>query len=372
MNPSLLDKNLRPIFSLYSKTFGVAAARFHRQGFLYPSKVTFKITNICNVDCHFCYNAAKNTRAEKKQEIDLESWKKVVDSLPFYSVISFTGGEAFLYPGIFELLEHIRRRGRKASVVSNGTTLRAPDLERLIDCSLHYLMFSLHGLAPTHNRILNNDQDGGRDHFTRTVETIQKLQELKRQKQKTKPVVSIKTVITEENCDEIPALLKFCEEELGASHLYFNLLSDEPFETFDTSADAFRARTPMHVYSREKLPDLLRLMDFIFDYKKRSRLDIGFTNGFRSKEALKNFLRTPESYRARPCNKPFHEVYVQPNGDVTLCLKQKLTTLQELDYDFGNLYRIPKYQELLTQFNRSGRRTSYCNVCLEACFEGQA
>ena len=364
----ILNKFTRKIFIFYSDVYGFMVEKLFGIKNFYPSKVTFKITNICNVDCHFCYNANKNTSSERKSEIDLESWKKLVSNVPFYTALSFTGGEAFLYPHIFELLEFINSKNRKSSIVSNGTTLNDEQLNKLIDSKLHYLMFSIHGMERTHNRILG----GHVNYFEKTTATIKRLNDLKKMKNSNYPIVGIKVVITNENYQDIPELMKYSEEELKAAHLYFNLLSNEPFELFTNISDAFKAQAPLHTYERSKLKSILSLIDYIYDYKKNSAMNIGFTNKFKNKEKLKNFIKDPNHFNATACNKPFHELYIQPNGDIAFCLKYKITNIKDINYDIRNIFSLPGYKELLDNFKTQGKKTPYCNTCLEAQFENKA
>ncbi len=363
MNPvRLINKFTRRIFLVYSDLYGFLAYKLFNVLPLHPSKVTFKITNICNVDCHFCFNSAKNISSERKAEISLDSWKTLVSTIPFYSAISFTGGEAFVYPHIFDLIKYINEKKRKSSIVSNGTTLTDEQLHKLIDSKLHYLMFSLHGMERTHNRILG----GHVNYFEKTTNTIKRLQELKKEKKSNYPIIGIKAVITNENYSDIPELMEYSEKELKAAHMYFNLLTNEAFETFADISEAFKMQSQLYFYEKTKLPKILSLIDHIYDYKKFSKMNIGFTNSFKNKEKLKNYITNPSSFEAIACNKPFHEIYIQPNGDVTFCLKYKITNLKDINYNLRNLHKLANYKELLNRFKDSGKKVPYCQSCLEA------
>jgi hypothetical protein len=166
--------------------------------------------------------------------------------------------------------------------------------------------------------------------------------------------------------------LKYAEKELKASHLYFNLLSNEPFELFETVNDAFKNQVPLHSYEKTKIPKINELIDHIFEYKKTSQMNIGFTNVFKNKEKLKDYISNPSSFDVTACNKPFHELYIQPNGDVVFCLKYKITNIKDIDYDLRKIFSLPRYRELLSAFNDKGKKVDYCHTCLEATFEEKA
>lgn len=361
----LIEKYFRRFFLLYSKAYGFCSNFFWGKVSLPPSKFTFKITNICNVDCHFCYNANKNTQEERKQEIDLNSWKKVVDQVPFSSVISFTGGEVFLYPKIFELIKYIGLKKRRFSIVTNATTLDQESIDILIKNKIYYLMISIHGLEQTHNRIFG----GARNHFQQAVETIKTINKIKTERGIDYPKVGVKVVITRENYKEIMLLLKFCENELKVNNVYFNFLTNEPFEIYENVEDSFKRKMPRFEYSDDSKEDIINLLDKIEDFKKSSKMDIGFTTEFESSEVRKKFIANPKSFFVKKCYRPFHEVYIQPNGDVILCLRYKIANINDPGFDLKKIHQNIKYKELIEKFKNQNYNTDFCFSCQEAPFE---
>lgn len=361
----LLNKLIRRVFILYSEIYGFLARKLYKTYPLYPSKVTFKITNICNVDCHFCYNAEKNTQEERKKEIDIEQWKLVVDSTPKTTAISFTGGEAFLYPKIYELLDYIKLKKRKASVVSNGLAFNEKQIEKIVDSKLYYLMVSIHGREDIHNEILKGNQN----HYQKLIKNLQTLKKIKKEKNSNYPIIGVKVVITNENIEDIPHILDLAENKIGASHVYFNLLSNEKFELFDDVNESFENKESIFQYEKENIPKIHSIIDFIFKYKKSSKMDIGFTNAFKNKAQLKNYIANPFKFQPSSCNKPWHEIYIQPNGDICLCIKYIITNIKDINYSLKNLIHHPKYRTVLKNFQQKNRKTKYCNTCLEAKFE---
>lgn len=98
-------------------------------------------------------------------------------------------------------------------------------------------------------------------------------------------------------------------------------------------------------------------------------MNIGFTNVFKNKQKLKDYIENPAQFDITACNKPFHELYIQPNGDVIFCLKYKVTNIKDINYDIRNIFALPRYRELLEAFQDKGKRVDYCHTCLEATFE---
>jgi MoaA/NifB/PqqE/SkfB family radical SAM enzyme len=69
-----------------------------------------------------------------------------------YQVVSFSGGEPFLYSGLLEVLQHAKSLGLRTSVTTNGYFLQPRRLEALRDF-VDVLAVSLDGPPELHNRL---------------------------------------------------------------------------------------------------------------------------------------------------------------------------------------------------------------------------
>ena len=89
--------------------------------------IEWKIHNVCNHDCSFCGSRHKDG---SQRWFTLEKYKEYTDKLvaacgdsPFW--IQITGGEPTLFPDLLPLLEYMKSKGAKISLISNGSrTLR--------------------------------------------------------------------------------------------------------------------------------------------------------------------------------------------------------------------------------------------------------
>jgi MoaA/NifB/PqqE/SkfB family radical SAM enzyme len=73
-----------------------------------------------------------------------------------YNVLSVSGGEPMLYPGLGAVLDHAHSRGMVALVVSNGMLLDERRLARLTGL-VDLLAISIDGIPESHNRIRGSD-----------------------------------------------------------------------------------------------------------------------------------------------------------------------------------------------------------------------
>lgn len=94
-------------------------------------QIYFNLTKKCNLRCTYCY--AKADMTNELQEMPLKFWNDVVLQLrqlnPKASVC-FTGGEALLFGGFWELAEKIRDNGLGLSLITNGTLSKPKDAPR--------------------------------------------------------------------------------------------------------------------------------------------------------------------------------------------------------------------------------------------------
>lgn len=105
-------------------------------------------TRRCNLRCRHCYSSSGPWVSETTDLSLLE--RAVVDARTLgYDVVSVSGGEPLLFPGLLPLLRQARAAGMRTTVTSNGMLLtprRLSELAELVDV----LAISLDGRPGTH------------------------------------------------------------------------------------------------------------------------------------------------------------------------------------------------------------------------------
>ncbi len=218
--------------------------------------IDMKITNKCNGNCYFCYS--KNIKSSNK-ELTTNEWKSFIESFgkqkkAFY----ITGGEPFLRKDIFEIIKAIKKQGSYCGIVTNGTLLSYNDLKKIIDLEVDNIVFSLHGLAETHNKILKVNNA-----FEKVTGVISELSSLRKKNKRKKPYIMVNYVI---NCNvkkETRHLIKLCNkfgvDEIRFAHPSF-LFSDELKEHKKVGRKLYGSEVPSSQYITKKV-------DFIFKNK---------------------------------------------------------------------------------------------------------
>src|SRR6266853_6711879 len=121
---------------------GRGSQRFLQGGLSAPITVTWEITAACNIACVHCLSASGKRRP---RELTTQQSLALVDELAEMQVfqIHFGGGEPFIYPGIWQVLEHSRERGLVMCVSTNGTLITPERARRLAQLDPIYFQVSL-------------------------------------------------------------------------------------------------------------------------------------------------------------------------------------------------------------------------------------
>ena len=148
---------------------GRGSQRFLQGGLSAPITVTWEITAACNIACIHCLSASGRRRPG---ELKTEQALNLVDELAEMQVfqIHFGGGEPFIYPGIWKVLERCTERGLVMCVSTNGTLITAERARRLKGFDPLYFQVSLDGGTPQ-----TNDTIRGKGTFQRALRGLELL-----------------------------------------------------------------------------------------------------------------------------------------------------------------------------------------------------
>lgn len=110
-------------------------------------RMDIALSEYCNLTCQMCRRPSETLFMEE------ELCKKAITEAAELGIetISFSGGEPFVHPAIWRLLEHAFASGSKVQMVSNGTLIKEDKLDFLsqLDC----LTISVDGTEAVHDHI---------------------------------------------------------------------------------------------------------------------------------------------------------------------------------------------------------------------------
>ncbi|MBN1581957.1 MAG: radical SAM protein [Anaerolineae bacterium] len=107
-----------------------------------PYRMDFALTYACNNNCGHCYVG----RPRDFPQMRLEQWKQAIDTCWEVGIphITFTGGEATLYPHLRELIEYAEDVGLVTGLLTNGRKLAdRAYLDGLIEAGLDHVQITI-------------------------------------------------------------------------------------------------------------------------------------------------------------------------------------------------------------------------------------
>src|SRR6266849_4491763 len=155
--------------TMVSQKTGHGSQHFLRGGLSAPITVTWEITAACNIACIHCLSASGRRRP---RELTTQQALALVDELAEMQVfqIHFGGGEPFIYPGIWQVLERCSNRGLVMCISTNGTLITQERARRLKQFEPLYFQVSLDGGTPE-----TNDSIRGKGVFKRALRGLELL-----------------------------------------------------------------------------------------------------------------------------------------------------------------------------------------------------
>ena len=179
-----------------------------------PLFISWEITSKCNLQCEHC-RAANNNSRSSSNNFDSSDYKRVIEKLGESEIftLGITGGEPFLHPYFWEILEECKKYNFELIVYTNGTFIDSNVAKRMagiLDTN-DILHISLDGGTE-----VANDRQRGKGSFKKTYKALEHLKDANLS-------VRLNVVPTKLNVDSIPELcdiaVKFSVKEFGASPL---------------------------------------------------------------------------------------------------------------------------------------------------------
>ena len=166
-----------------------------------PSSINIEITYQCNEYCKFC---ASNAGIPASNELNKEEIDSLLDEIISLQVtpVTITGGEPLLKKElVLHIVERVYTAGLEPNLLTNGTLIDAAMAHELKEAGIHVVQVSLDGAHPESHDAIRGKKGG----FNQTLRGIKALKEAQIE-------VSISSVLTKENFNELEALYNLGEE----------------------------------------------------------------------------------------------------------------------------------------------------------------
>lgn len=328
----------------YSKLFDMARDSYAQLSYnnklgkaLMPLRYFFELTYMCNLNCPYCYVGSER----KKNELTTQEWFSIIDQIPWYSFVTLVGGEPLLRKDFIQILEKTAKKTLgKLNVVTNGILINEEIIDAFIRTKMMLLSVSLDGYGENHDK--NRGKDGIFDQI------ISNLENLNARKCKHKPMVDIKTIVLEDNLDDLLKLYKLCEDMnfdfLSISFLRNNNLKQNSVlrETF--GEEFYAQKYPIKPYfDIEHFKEVYKEIESI-----KGKTKIRFSPKFEGKCALEDIEKffnydknKPVQDIYEPCSYPFSNMMINPQGNVYPCLSLNIGNVREKS--LKEVFNMPHY-----------------------------
>jgi len=194
-----------------------------------PRLISWNMTFRCNLRCPHCYIDAGEREGEGA--LNTAEGKMLIDQIADVSkpILIFSGGEPLLRNDVFDLARYATEKGLTVAMGTNGTLITDSVARELKSCGVKAVAVSIDSCIPEHHDAFR----GVTGSWERAVEGIEACI-------RNGIDVQANTTVTQQNYDEIEAIMALAEEHgARAFHLFFLVPTGRGVNVEDISADMY-------------------------------------------------------------------------------------------------------------------------------------
>jgi len=277
------------------------------------------------------------SRRRKRQSLDLEHFKHILDQNPNVVKISLVGiGESFMNKHLWRIVAHAKSRGIEIGTTSNGTFMNDDILKNIFDSGLDWLNFSLDGATKeTYEKL----RPGA--HFETVLENIRRVSGTT--SGRSRPVLAVWFLSTSENIHELSAMVPLVKS-LGIPSLNTQGVHYWGHEDWHGKADEANAIS--------QLSEILRSVK-----NQAQKAGISF-----------QWYNFPSSEPKRGCKWPWKGSYITADGFVTPCCANgsdpdKINFGNLFERSYEEIWNSKAYQDFRHELKSQTARPSICQDC---------
>ncbi len=309
-------KNFLTANTVYNQQSDYGKMAFEKNN-LMPRRYVFVLTNLCNLRCTFCFQERK----KRSDRMSTEDWLKVVSQIPKNSRITLTGGEPLVYQD-FDMIFAKANESNETNIITNGLLLD----DRKIELLVNQKNFKILGVSI--DTIGNVNRDFKKTQWEELVSRLNKFTFLRDKKNHT-AALDIKTVILDENIEDLFLIHKFAVENLKADTHSFSMLKGASIQHSDLMFDFKQIDTDYEAHQYKKFNQLVKQLNLIkeYDYKNgyKSYLHPNLVNLGDNKKIKEEDLTYLNNKKHNPdyfatCHAPWSSVHINVDGSLFPCM----------------------------------------------------
>ncbi len=287
------------------------------KGNMLPRRYVFILTNLCNLRCTFCFQERK----KREDRMHTDHWMHVLNQIPKGSRVTLTGGE----PLVFQDFDKIFKKANElneTNIVTNGLLLS----DDKIECLISEKNFKVLGISI--DNIGNTNRDFKKSQWDKLVDQIHRFIKLREQRNH-KSALDIKTVILDENIDDLFDIHKFTVEVLKADTHSLQMLKGAEIQHSDLMFDFKSIDKDYKAYKYKKFSKFVEQLNKIKNYDKQndyktylhpSLIDLGQDRDFNESDLsyLNRESHDPKHFKV--CTAPWSSVHINVDGNLFPCM----------------------------------------------------
>ncbi|MBN2712062.1 MAG: radical SAM protein [Planctomycetes bacterium] len=281
-----------------------------------PARYCFVLTTRCNLRCPFC---PQPEHGAELKELSGAQWINLAQQLPDYCRVTITGGEPFLHRDFEEIFDHVANRF-DCNIISNGLLLNDERISRLLSAP-KFMVLSI-SIDDIGNRVRGFSED-------KWDRLLQRLKAFREARDRLNPevVLDIKSVVLDDNADELFDLHRYVVEELHADSHAFQFLKGSAAQHGDHmfGFEELESHQPLNYERFDVIQEQLeRVRAYSVQHGSRVFLHPKVVSLQQAEQlpdlsSLLNIDRHEPSL-FRPCPFPWSSVHLHPDGTLYPCL----------------------------------------------------
>lgn len=347
---------IHPLYNFIQQIFGRVNALLGGFFLFSPVVLRLRITNNCDLTCNFCFLKSGLNRSEINH-LSIEEWKKIVEKLPRRTIVDIAGNEPLLAKNFKEIFALFLEKGFRVSLITNGMSWDDELIELIVSKKLNFLMVSLDGMEEIHNKVR-----GDKKSFQKAIEFIERINIEKEKRGSKKPGLCIKSVLLEDNGDDLKNLQDYAFNELGAGQHTINLLFQNKgrggSEFFKTFKELEENSGNTHRYNQANFKKLFMALKEL-----ASRRNVNVKPPMKP-SLWKSYLTDPSRLGVERCFKSYSVLTLYFNGLISPCdLAYEIGNIRETDYDLKRVWKTKRFSAFWKNFKDSNGYVKACEGC---------
>ena len=308
-----------------------------------PVYVQFAVTKLCNLKCRMCGSSLSR---KLETELTLAQIEKLADTLDKLNVgvVLLTGGEVFLRPDIADIVRIFAKKNFTVRLQTNGILADEEKIKAVYAAGVEEVTISLNTLIPEKQDKITG-QNGSWQEIIESIARFSRILPVKG------TLLGVNTVVTKENLEELPQIIRF----VTGIGFYSSLI---PIHLSPSDEDAFiiRRHSPESAFHPGDSVKIDAIYRQVIGMKRQ-----GY-NIYNSYKFLRNSPAFLKGKRINwHCDSPYLYFAISPSGNFLPCVDIK-TSISMLDDGFVELYHSQDFQEKI------GRMVKNCAGCFYACW----